>query len=163
MRQWQTLKISDLCIIVLAMGLGARLSLLRVTTVGWPFSQFVVRALTLGGLILCPLVLFKQFIFERRRVVPMFGESLWLVSFLWITFVASFVLLGSTGGSILLYVVVGALAHHITFACACIYLVKMLQNRRTAFVVWSDLLGCIISAVFSAIFILHIWLVPIDL
>jgi hypothetical protein len=80
-------KISDLCLVVAAIALGVRLSMLATEPFYWPFDNHLSRGMFLGAVVLCPMVFLKQFLFERRKTQLRFGEWLWVIFCLWFSLV----------------------------------------------------------------------------
>jgi hypothetical protein len=141
---------------VVAAALGARLSLL-LTTLNLPFDNRLLLAMFLGGVFLCPLVFFKQFVFEHRSAHLRFGEWLWISFFLWFSLVWLLLSMRSVFGFFLLFG--GLFINPLLLVGVCIN-VALLQTRREARpTLWSDVAGRLITAILSVtaiFFLLHL-------
>jgi hypothetical protein len=151
-------KISDLCLVVAASALGARLSLL-VSTLNWPFDNRMFLAMFLGGVVLWPLVFFKQFVIEHRRTRLRFGEWLWTVFFLWFLLVWSLIGVRSELG---LYALIygGLLINPLLLCGVCINLALLRRRCDDRPAIWSDVVGSLITAALSIGVICFIFHLP---
>jgi hypothetical protein len=143
------IRISDLCILVAAMALGARFSLLVSGWLPWPFDITLFRAMFLGGVVLCPLLLLKQVVIDHRRIRLLFGEWLWIVFVLWFTTAWFFLYIGNgvLGLSILIYG--GVLIQPVLFCCACVNLALLFRSRGNKPGDWNRVFGCLMAAILS--------------
>jgi hypothetical protein len=139
--------ISDLWILIAAMALGSRFSLLVSGSLPSPFDITLFRAVFLGGVVLCPLLFLKQVAIDHRRSRLLFGEWLWIVFVLWFTTVWFFLYIGSgvPGLSILIYG--GLLIQPVLFCSACVNLALTSRGKKPAD--GRNVFGCLITASLS--------------
>jgi hypothetical protein len=142
-------KLSDLCMTVAAIAIGARLSRLFAEPVPWPFDNFLLRAVFLGCVTLCPLTLLKHFVLDRRRIRPRLGEWLWIVFCSWFAAVLLSSRFGSEDLAGFLVFCVGLLINPLLFFGACANLIVLSKRGAGDPADWCDAVGCFFTALLS--------------
>jgi hypothetical protein len=138
-------RVFDFNIIIVAMAFGASISLLEAQPSGWPFDGLLFRPILAGSLILCPIILLKQFAIDRRTTPLRAGEWLWITSFLWAA-AANF--------AQLFLVLVGLILFPVLLILAGIYWLFFWIRLEHAETVWTDTVGLFVAAAMSVAFIL---------
>jgi hypothetical protein len=143
-------KISDLCVAVVAVAVGARFSRdFPKGPITGPLANPLGAMLELGGLVLCPLILLKQFFIERRTQLLRFGEWLWIVSFAWTLCLITRAMTSGQPIGFLACLYMGPMLLPILFGSAFVRAISVTRRVGNRDTMWTDIAGCVVTAVFS--------------
>jgi hypothetical protein len=151
-------KISDMCLAVVAAAIGTKIAL-GSDPADDLLDASPVYGLLLGALIFCPLTLLKQLALERRATSLRLGECLWLASFTWAFAVFVSVCCRTEELVLALALPLGLVLHPILSILGVVCIVRWCAKDSKP-LLWSEVLGCVITMVFAAWYLLLLYLHP---